>query len=309
MKVLVVGNCTYDRSFEVDRFPQPGETLLAHRSDVDTGGKGANQAVAAAHTDVPVVFCSVVGTDPEGTEFERRLSAARIDLRFLWRRKGPTDTSIIYVVPGGENAIVSTHALTGSLRPSEAASALAAVGPDDVLLMQGNLHRETTQFCLREGHRRGAQVILNPAPIHYRYDDLWPHVGVAIVNEVEAAALGGNLDPVEGARAILAKGAKLVIATLGAAGAVVIRRDAQLRISAPHVDVVDTTGAGDVFCGVFAAGLARRLAPDQAARWAVGAASLSVTRRGTQHAFPTPEELVLLLGQVDVPGSPRPQPD
>ncbi len=298
MTVLVVGNCTYDRSFELDRFPQPGETLLAHRSSADIGGKGANQAAAAACAGVPVAFCSVVGSDPEGAEFERRLSAADVDLRFLLRRDGPTDTSIIYLVPEGENAIVSSHALTDSLAPSDVIPALATLGPHDILLLQGNLHRETTGFCLREGHRQGAHVVLNPAPIHYGYDDLWPFVSIAIVNEVEAVTLGRSADPIESARTIVSKGVELVIATMGAAGALLIRRDEQLRIPAPPVNVVDTTGAGDVFCGVFAAGLARRLEPDLAARWAVAAASLSVTRRGTQRAFPTHEELASLLSRA-----------
>src|SRR2546428_752774 len=261
MAILVVGNCTYDRSFELDRFPQPGETLLAHCSSADVGGKGANQAVAAARAGVPVVFCSVVGSDPEGAEFERRLSAAGVDLRFLSRREGPTDTSIIYLVPGGENTIVSSHSLTVSLAASDVILALAALGPDDILLLQGNLNRETTGFCLQEGYQRGARVVLNPAPIHYGYDDLWSFVSIAILNEVEAVTPGHCADPIESAGTILSKGVDVVITTMGAAGALLIHRSEQLRIPAPPVHVVDTTRAGDVFCGVFAAGLARMLTP------------------------------------------------
>src|SRR2546426_3131669 len=119
MAILVVGNCTYDRSFELDRFPQPGETLLAHCSSADVGGKGANQAVAAARAGVPVVFCSVVGSDPEGAEFERRLSAAGVDLRFLSRRGGPTDTSIIYPGPRGGDNIVRRPSVTVALATSD----------------------------------------------------------------------------------------------------------------------------------------------------------------------------------------------
>lgn len=298
MSVLVVGNCTYDRSFGLDRFPRPGETLLADWSAVDIGGKGANQAVAATLAGARVLFCSAVGNDAEGDEFVGRLARAGVDLRHLLRRRGGTDTSIIYLVRGGENAIVSTHAITASLQPPDVAGALEEIGPRDVLLLQGNLGRDTTRFTLQDGRRRGARVVVNPAPIQYRFDDLWPQVDIAIVNEVEAAVLGNSPDPVAAARAILAGGAGLVVATLGPAGALVVDPLGVWRISAPPVEAVDTTGAGDVFCGVFAAGLDRGLQPRKAARWAVAAASISVTRRGTQRAFPTPEELALLLGQL-----------
>jgi len=107
MTVLVVGNCTIDRSFRVPRFPQPGETLLADNCEIDAGGKGANQALASARTGAAVTFCAAVGSDAEGTGIRSELEREGVDLAYLLEREGRTDQSIIYLTPSGENCIVS----------------------------------------------------------------------------------------------------------------------------------------------------------------------------------------------------------
>ncbi len=160
--------------------------------------------------------------------------------------------------------------------------------------MQGNLSRTTTEACLIEARRRGARTLLNPAPIAFDYAGLWPLVDVAIVNEVESRVLGAIEAHDQAARRLLELGAGAAIVTLGAAGALVVTRDAARPVPAPTVAVVDTAGAGDVFCGVFAAALAGGRGLPDAVPLAVAAASLAVTRRGTSSAFPSAAELAAL---------------
>ncbi len=302
MKVLVVGNYTIDRSFRVPRFPRPGETLLADSCEIDAGGKGANQALASSRTGAAVTFCAAVGNDPEGAGMRLELAREGVDLAYLLKREGRTDQSIIYLTPSGENCIVSSHTLADSITPGDTTPVLDSLGTGDILLMQGNLSFETTHHCLQEGYRRGARVVLNPAPIHYSYDSLWKFIHVGILNEVESATLSGAGDPDRGARVIISKGARLVITTLGERGANVVGTEIEQFIEAEQAQAIDTTGAGDVFCGVFAGGMATGLSPLEAAEWAVSAATLSVTRRGTQRSFPLREELSALLRRLKQKG-------
>jgi ribokinase len=166
--------------------------------------------------------------------------------------------------------------------------------PADLLLMQGNLTRKVTAFCLDRARETGARTMLNPAPIAFDYGGLWPAVGIAVVNEVESALLTAIGDPTTAAQALRRSGVGTVVTTLGAEGVSLADGDGERRVPAPRVEVVDTTGAGDVFCGVLAAAVEMRLDWDTALRWAVGAASVSVTRRGTASAFPSREELLRL---------------
>ena len=161
--------------------------------------------------------------------------------------------------------------------------------------MQGNLSCELTRACLEEGQRRRAVTVLNPAPIQYGYEAIWPFVDCAIVNEVESEQLAGSADPATAARRLVERGVRHVVVTLGARGALVAEGKATREFATDPVEAMDTTGAGDVFCGVFAASLARGLAVAPAARGAVRAATLSVTRPGTQRAFPSRSEIERIL--------------
>ena len=294
-RVLVIGNCTLDISFRVLRFPKPGETLLADGSTRDLGGKGANQAVAAARTGVPVAFCAAVGADEDGEEMRARLTEEGVGTDHVATPPLPTDVSIIYVTPEGENSIVSTHAAAASMDMARVEPALEAAAAGDVLLMQGNLSHDLTRRCLEAGRERRAVTVLNPAPIHYEYDAIWPFVDCAIVNEVESEHLTGSADPVTAAERLAGRGVGHVVVTLGSRGALVSEGGSVRELPAERVEAVDTTGAGDVFCGVFAAGRARGLDALPAARGAVRAATLSVTRPGTQSAFPARAEIERVL--------------
>ena len=295
MIVHVVGNAVLDITFELDRLPQPGETLLARARRTDVGGKGLNQAIVARRAGAAVTFVAPIGQDAEAGLIRERISGEGLSTEGLIAGPGPSDQSIIHLDRAGENMIVSTAAQARSLTPEALLPRLAGLGAGDLLLMQGNLTRAATEACLSRARAAGARTLLNPAPIDFDYGGLWPLVDFAIVNEGEARQLGGHRETADAAARLLSAGAGAVVVTLGPAGAFVLLRERQaFFVEAPQVTAVDTAGAGDVFCGVLAAALADGLPAVDGMRWAVAAASLSVTRPGTSSAFPGAAELARL---------------
>ncbi len=299
-RVLVIGNCTLDFAFRLPRFPRPGETVLAAEPSQDVGGKGANQAVAAARSGVSVLFSAVIGSDGHGRTIREGLAREDVSLDYLIETDAPTDLSFIFVSPSGENSIVSTHAAAESMKMQLVQPLLEAAVADDILLMQGNLSHDLTRDCLRDARRRNVVTVLNPAPIQYPYDDIWPFVDCAILNEVETEHLTGCADPIAGTGVLLRQEVRQVLVTLGARGAVLAQNCDIMELAAERVEAVDTTGAGDVLSGVLAAGLARGLGIEPATRRAMLAATLSVTRHGTQSAFPSRSEIRKIF-DADIP--------
>jgi ribokinase len=213
-------------------------------------------------------------------------------------RDGPTDESIIYLAASGENTIVSISAMARSITPEDVSPVLQALQRGDFLLMQGNLTELTTRSSLERAHTNGCTTILNPAPIDYSYDAILGQVDYLILNEVESRTLSGESDPTHAARRLLKSGSLAIITTLGKDGVLVATPNGTTHYPAPQVPAVDTTGAGDVFCGVLAAALTRGLPLTVACPWAVHAATLSVTRRGTLTSFPISHELEAVLRDI-----------
>jgi len=298
MKVIVIGNCTVDLSFSVPRFPRAGETLLADGKFVDLGGKGANQAVVASRFGAATIFAAPIGRDVEGEWACGKLEAEGLAPDTLLRVDAPTDQSILYVAPGGENCIVSSHQAAAVAAPDWATGILdRCAAPGDMLLMQGNLRLETTRAALEAARGLGVTTILNPAPIQYRYGSLLPWTDIVILNEIEATEIGERGDPVASGQAICAGGVPHSIVTLGREGAVLIGGGGLARLPAPFVEAVDTVGAGDTLCGAFAAALAGGFEIAMALRIAIEAASLAVTRKGTQSSFPSAAEAAGILAR------------
>ncbi len=292
MTIHVVGNACVDTSFRLERLPQPGETHNALAASEGIGGKGANQAVAAARTGAKMTFWAPVGKDAAGDWVESQLADEIADLR-LSRPNQPCDRSVILVDRGGENAIVTASACAEAFDPLETSDLSSVWRAGDTLLMQGNLHPDVTEQCLKAAQMAGLFTILNPSPLPASPLDL-SLVSLLIVNRPEAEALTGATDITQAAGRLLAKGVQTVIITLGAAGALVQHASGHFYITAEKRDAVDTSGAGDCFAGTLAGLAAQGVTLADAARLATQAAAISVGRAGTLASFPTRAELAAL---------------
>jgi len=284
-RLLVVGNATEDLSFQVPHLPQPGETLISDAYTSDLGGKGLNQAVIAARCGVAVSLVAPLGRDPVADKVRALAVSENLDAQ-LFHLVDRTDKSVISVSKLGENTIISSALAADSLGPSMAVGSVAAFGPGDALLVQGNLSIETTRSVLTAACDRDVATYANPSPIRWDWKTLFPLVGTAIVNRLELAILSGLENFEGGVEALLAAGCSRVLVTLGAEGAVLV--DGSRRWDQPAISrqVVDTAGAGDTFCGVF---VARELLgddPQRALEHAAETAGITVSRHGTLSAFP-----------------------
>lgn len=285
-RVFVLGNASLDTTLRVPRLPAPGETLMATGILRSPGGKGLNQAVVAARCGAELRFLAPLGTEPETALIRDTLAAE--GLHAVWAETGaPTDLSSLMVAPDGENCIVSTGACCDSLGHDHAAPFLAELLPGDLLLMQGNLRLDVTRAAAETARRLGARVMLNTAPLRWDYAGLLPLCDLVVANRFEAETITGLADPPAAARALARGGAAIV--TLGAEGCL-LADAATSAFPAERVPAIDTTGAGDVFCGTLAAAWARGRALPAAIAAAQRAAAISVTREGCFGSFPSKEE-------------------
>jgi ribokinase len=293
--VFVLGNATLDQILRVERLPVPGETALAQDMARCAGGKGLNQALAAARTGARVTLAAPVGRDADAAFLAASL-AGEANLETLWLASdAATDLSSIWVADGGENVIVSSAGCARSVTPDQAIRLCSTLAPGDVLLMQGNLSAQATHAAAETAKARGALCVLNTAPIAWDMHALLGLCDIVIANAGEAAALTAGA--ADAGAALRAQGAGTGIVTLGPKGALIAGAGGQATIAAPVVAAVDTAGAGDVFAGTLVGLLATGHALDLATQTAVAAASLSVTRRGTTPSFPTRDEVAALLEQ------------
>lgn len=296
MRVHVTGNVCIDTTFRLDRLPEAGETRNAVSHVDGLGGKGANQAVAAARTGAPVTLWAAIGRDENGAWIRQAL-AGEIDSSRLTEFDLPTDRSTVAVDAIGENIILSGVSCALAFGPLAQTDILNAIEPGDVLVMQGNLAGAVTDACLRAARGEGLTTILNASPLAADVQPALENVDFVIVNEGEARAISGSPEPANAAARIVEFGARCVIVTLGSRGCLLLTGvDATpVYIDAPKVVATDTSGAGDVLCGVFAGCLAKGTSPEEALRIAVEASALAVTRTGTLSSCPTADELSDLI--------------
>lgn len=292
MRVVVVGNATVDVIQRVDRFARPGETLLCSAMLVCAGGKGLNQAIAAARTAAPTRLHAPAGADTHG-ELLARAAAAEPGLDVEWLAVAPpTDISTIWIDASGENMIVSAAAAAASVDAAQAAAACASMVAGDVLLLQGNLSHAATAAAVAQARAKGGRTVLNTAPMRPWMAALLPQVDLVIANAVEAAELSGGSDEPE--TAMLRAGARAAVISRGREGAVLVAHGGRFEVDAAAVVAVDTAGAGDVLVGTLAGLLAQGSTLEAALEIAVAAASLSVTRLGTTPSFPSRDEVAAL---------------
>ena len=280
MRVVVVGSVNADLVVAVDALPAPGETVAGGRFARWGGGKGANQAVAAARLGASVTLVGAVGDDPFGDDALRELAAEGIDVSAVARVNAPTGVALIVVDASGENQIA-----VASGANAEVSVPAAPLG--DAIVLLGH---EVPDAAIAAGADRGGRVILNPAPAREIDPCVLAARPILTPNASEAAQLTGEREPEAAARALAAKTGAPVLVTLGADGALLLDGDIE-RIPAPRVDVVDTTGAGDTVNGALAAELASGRELREAVRFALAAAALSTTAEGARGGMPRRDEV------------------
>ncbi|MER9301558.1 ribokinase [Mesorhizobium sp. M0496] len=295
MRVHVVGNVCVDTTFRLDRFPAPGETLNASEHADGLGGKGANQAVAAARTGADVRFRAAIGNDAAGAWITEQLSRD-LDASYLTTLQLPSDRSAIMVDARGENLIVTGASCAAAFDPLADGDFIRSIERGDIVVVQGNLDPDVTTACLKVARGAGATTVFNPSPLAAGNTPGLSDVSVAVANTGEAAQLTGLSNPDAAARELIRQGAGTAIVTLGALGCLVADGAGRIdRFVAPRVAVVDTSGAGDVFCGCLAGCLAAGMDLAVAVRIAVRAAAISVGRAGTLGSCPDRQEMKLLM--------------
>jgi ribokinase len=286
-RLFVVGSANMDLVVRAPFLPAPGQTVLGSDLMRAPGGKGANQAVAAARLGASVVFVGNVGADANGDDLRAALAGDGVDAENLFcSADRPSGVALIVVDERGENLIAVSPGANTALRADQVDAALASARGGDVLLVQLEVPLETTWHACSVARQQGARVILNAAPANPLVVDRLDLVSVLIVNAGEAAALSGSTHAETAAVALLQRGPEVVVVTRGADGLVLAHQPGVLAIGAQPVEVVDATAAGDAFCGAFATALLEGRDWEWAARFATVAAGLATTRPGAQPSLP-----------------------
>jgi ribokinase len=289
--VVVVGSVNADYIVRVERRPGPGETISDASFDLLAGGKGANQAVAAARCGAAVNLVACVGDDALGTARLEQLASEGIGTSaVVLTERARTGAAFITVTPDGENSIVVAPGANTLLGPSEIARAAALIAEADVLVAQFEIPLETVSRAAELAPPSTA-VVVNCAPYRPMPPSLLARIDVLVTNELEAASLAGQPisgvdDALEAARRMRSMGPRAVVVTLGASGAVVAGPASELHVPAPSVAVLDTTGAGDALVGALAARLALGDPLAEAVRFGVAVGSATTERLGALPVVP-----------------------
>lgn len=297
--VCVLGSFMMDLITRAPRRPERGETLIGSGFTQHLGGKGLNQAVAAARSGARVQMVGAVGDDEYGRQFLGRLADEGIDASAVMTTGAGTGVGLPLVEPSGENSIVVVPRANLALTPDDVRAAAGAFEDADFVLLQQELAPETVCEAARIAHDAGTPVILNPAPVLHSTAQMRGLVDILVPNEHEARALADHDEGTPDAvgKALLDEWSlSHVVLTLGAAGALVLDHDGATPVRPHAVDALDTIGAGDTFCGTLAARLARGESFSDAAAYANVAAAISVTRTGGADAVPADHEVLTALG-------------
>jgi ribokinase len=297
--IHVIGNAAVDSVIRVDRFPRPGETIVALAASEDLGGKGANQAVAAARCAAHVRLIAAIGADAQGELIRSNLAVEGVLTDGLATSSYGSDRCVITVDGQGENTILSFIDAARNFDPIVETSIERWIMPGDFVVMQGNLRPQVTRDCLALAKSKGATTALNPSPTYTTRGYDWTLVDLVVVNRGEAIELAGGA-AAEAARSLCEKGAGAVVLTLGDDGAAFFSADETFRIAAPRVTAVDAVAAGDVFCGVLIAAKVLGFGRREAVAAATEAASTSVTRMGVLASFPSREEMAGILKRAAI---------
>jgi ribokinase len=303
--LVVFGSINLDLTYEVASLPKPGETIIASDYRIGPGGKGANQALAAARYGAKTALVGHVGDDANGLRVLNNLKKHEVMTSGIAKHEElPTGMAMITVDKNGENQIVVAPGANNEANESQVPSEI--LRPGNVLLVQMELPLEQTAMVMKKARQHGAKIIFNLAPVQKIPAALLSLVDILVMNELEAiqcqrdfgmTTSGGYA---EQAKRLAEKGKLTCIITCGAAGAVAASKDGKvIEVSAPEIgEIVDTTGAGDCFCGTLAASLHEKESLDDAVRASVAAGTLSCTKPGAQDSYPFKDEIQKWRGKI-----------
>lgn len=296
-KIFVIGSSNTDMVVKSDKLPVAGETILGGTFLMNAGGKGANQAVAAAKLGASVTFVSKVGDDIFGKQAIQGFQKEGINTDFVFiDTENPSGVALILVDAKGENSIAVASGANGNLQIAEVEKAIEQISANDMVLLQLEIPIPTVEFAIKKSYENGAKVILNPAPAQKLDEAVFQYLDIITPNETEAELLTGikvtNLESAkQAALKFHERGVKNVIITLGSKGAYLHNSTTNRLIAAPAVQAVDTTAAGDVFNGALTVSLSEGNDLEQSIDFACKAAAISVTRMGAQASAPLRREV------------------
>lgn len=298
--IIVVGSSNTDMVINADHLPVPGETIMGGSFMMNFGGKGANQAVAAARLNGNVHFIAKIGKDLFGKRSIEQYEDEGIHVEQIYSDPVlPSGVALIIVDANGENSIVVASGANSSLSPEDIKKAHSVIEKGDIMLIQLEIPIETVEYAAHLAKEKGIKVILNPAPARALSDRLLKNLYMIIPNETEAEILSGvkvtDWESAQKAADIIhAKGANIVVITLGSKGALIKEEGQYHKVPVPKVKAIDTTAAGDTFCGAVCVALTENMSVLDAVKFANKCASITVTRMGAQSSLPYRREIDVL---------------
>ena len=295
-RILVIGSSNTDMTIKCASLPLPGETVLGGEFITGPGGKGANQAVAAARLGGDVVFVCKVGKDNFGDKAVEGYAKEGIDTSGILRSDLPSGVALIFVDGKGENSIGVAPGANGDISVEDIESVADLIRSAGVVLLQLEIPVPSVLRAAQIAREAGAYVILNPAPACNLPDEIYPCISLITPNRTETAAITGieitdDYSAREAVRCLLAKGVGEVALTMGGGGSLIYSRGMFNHIAAMKVDAVDTTAAGDTFCGAIAVAIAEGKNLGESAVFATKASALTVQKMGAQSSIPYRKEI------------------
>lgn len=295
--IVVIGSSNIDLIMKMERLPASGETVTDAEYLQVYGGKGANQAVAAAKAGGNVAFVNCVGEDANTPKMVQNYKDVGMDTRCVFKEKEiASGHALIMIDKDGNNCISVAPGANYRLSPEKIDKALHVIEDAAVIVMQYEIQEETITHVIDIANGKDIPVLLNFAPARKFEESYISKVSILVLNEIEAGFLAGmevhnESDAENAAQKLISRGVEKVIITLGSQGAFVMTRDEKVRVPAFEVDAVDTTAAGDTFCGTYAVAMVEGKSHEQCLRFASAAAAISVTRMGAQPSTPLRKEI------------------
>jgi ribokinase len=296
-KIVVIGSSNVDLLMKMDHLPEKGETVTDAEFFQVYGGKGANQAVAAARAGGNVAFVNCVGEDAYTPQMVQNYKNDGIDTRFVFQEKGIASGHALIMIGGhGMNYLSVAPGANYKLTPAKIDGALPVIDEAAMIVMQYEIPEETIKYVIDLANRKNIPVLWNCAPARAFDLSYIPKINILVLNEVEAGFLAEmpvemEADAEKAAQKLVDRGVEKVIITLGSKGAFVVTKTEKVGVPAFKVEAVDTTAAGDTFCGALAVALVEGKPLKEALQFASAAAAISVTRIGAQPSAPTRKEI------------------